>query len=328
MRRAETVANPLTVLLLVVAVVFALVKGLNDGAALVAVTSAGISFVPLAAVAVLAAALVAGPLLVGTRVATTFAAGLVPAHGSASRLSFLIGISSAMLVAGLLAAKGLPTSLTMAIVGGLAGAGVGSGLPVAWLTIGIVTAAGLIAPLLAGIVAAGVLVALGRLPMRHSTRSRLRWLTYWSFGLQALAYSANDGQSMLAVFAVAVGGTTAVQARLPELIVLAVAFCAGTVIGLQRVAPRLTLALALTGPADGIAAELASTASAFAARAFGAPVSMTQTMTAGLAGARTRSGLRRVRWEQASRLVIAWAATLPLSALVGVGLAVGVGALR
>jgi PiT family inorganic phosphate transporter len=233
-----------------------------------------------------------------------------------------------MTVAAFLAARGLPTSLTMAIVGGLAGAGVGSGLPVAWLTTGIVAAAGLVAPLLAGVVAAGVLAGMGRLPMGHSPRSRLRWLTYWSFGLQAFAYSANDGQSMLAVFAVAVGGTSVVEAHLPELAVLAVAFCLGTVIGLGRVAPRLTLGLALTGPADGIAAELASAASAFAARAFGAPVSMTQTMTAGLAGARTRSGLRRVRWEQATRLVAAWAVTLPLSGLVGAAVAAGVGALR
>jgi PiT family inorganic phosphate transporter len=109
---------------------------------------------------------------------------------------------------------------------------------------------------------------------------------------------------------------------------LAVAFCVGTVLGLGRVAPRLTLALALTGPADGIAAELASTASAFVARGFGAPISMTQTMTAGLVGARTRTGMRRVRWEQAARLVTAWAATLPISALVAAAVALVVGAVR
>jgi PiT family inorganic phosphate transporter len=322
------VADGLTVVLLVVAVVFAIVKGLNDGASLVAVTSSGISLMPVAAVLVLGGALVAGPLLIGTRVATTFAAGLVPAHGSASRLSFLIGISAAMAVAAFLATKGLPTSLTMAIVGGLAGAGVGSHLPVAWAKIGIVSAAGIVAPFLAGLVASVVLSGLGRLPRGHSTRSRLRWFKCGSFGLQALAYSANDGQSMLAVFAVAVGGTSAVEARVPELALLAVAFCVGTVLGLGRVAPRLTLALALTGPADGIAAELASTASAFVARGFGAPISMTQTMTAGLVGARTRTGMRRVRWEQAARLVTAWAATLPISALVAAAVALVVGAVR
>ncbi|MGD0985767.1 MAG: inorganic phosphate transporter [Acidimicrobiales bacterium] len=320
--------NPLTTILLAVAVVFAVVKGLNDGASLVAVTSAGISLMPLAAVLTLGGALVVGPLLVGTRVATTFAIGLVPAHGASGRLSFLIGISAAMAVSAFLATRGLPTSLTMAIVGGLAGAGAGSGLPVAWSTVAIVVAVGLGAPLLAGIVASLVLSGLGRLPRGRSTQSRLRWLNYSSFGLQALAYSANDGQSMLAVFAVAVSGTSAVEAHLPELTVLAVAFCSGAVLGLGRVGRSLTRALVLTGPADGIAAELASTASAFAARAFGAPVSMTQTMTAGLAGARTRAGLRRVRWEQAARLMTAWAVTLPLSAFVGAAVAVSVGALR
>jgi PiT family inorganic phosphate transporter len=319
--------NALTVVLLLVAVMFALVKGLNDGAALIAVTSSGTSLMPFAAVFALGAALVAGPLLVGTRVATTVAAGLVPAHSASGRLSFLIGISAAMVVAGLLATRGLPTSLTMAIVGGLAGAGAGSGLPVAWLTVAVVVIIGLSAPLLAGVIGSLVLVGLGRLP-RPRTQSRLRWLNYGTFGFQALAYSANDGQSMLAVFAVAVSGTGAVEARFPELAVLAFAFCTGTVVGLGRVGPRLTRALALTGSADSAAAEIASTASAFAARAFGAPVSMTQTMTAGLAGARTRAGMRRVRWEQAARLLTAWALTLPISALVGAGVAIGVGALR
>jgi len=176
--------NPLTTVLLAVAVVFAVVKGLNDGASLVAVTSAGISLMPLAAVLTLGGALVVGPLLMGTRVATTFAIGLVPAHDASGRLSFLIGISAAMAVSALLATRGLPTSLTMAIVGGLAGAGAGSGLPVAWSTVAIVVAVGLGAPLLAGVVASLVLSGLGRLPRGRSTQSRLRWLNYSSFGLQ------------------------------------------------------------------------------------------------------------------------------------------------
>jgi PiT family inorganic phosphate transporter len=319
--------DAMTVVLLGVAVVFALIKGLNDGATFIAVTSAG-SLMPLAAVIGLGCALVAGPSLVGTRVATTFAAGLVPPDGAAGRLSFLIGITAAMSVAAFLAARGLPTSLTMAIVGGLAGAGAGSGLPVAWATVAVVVVAGLCAPVLAGVFASAVLSAIGRLPRARSTQSRLRWFNYASFGLQALAYSANDGQSMLAVFAVAVGGTSAVEARVPELAVLAAAFCVGTVIGLGRVGQSITRGLVLTGPADGIAAELASTASAFAARAFGAPVSMTQTMTAGLAGARTRTGSRRVRWDQAARLMAAWGATLPIAGLTGAVVAASVRVLR
>ena len=318
----------LTCILLALAIVFALVKGLNDGASLVAVTSSGVPLMPLAAVLALGTALVAGPLLIGTRVATVFASGLVPGHGTTGRLSFLIGVGAAMAVAALLASRGLPTSLTMAIVGGLAGAGAGSGLPVAWSTVAFVVVVGLVAPLLAGLVGSVVLGGLGRVIKGRTTRSRLRLMKYGSFGFQALAYSANDGQSMLAVFAVAVGGTSAVNAHLPELAVLAVAFCIGTVLGLGRIGPTLTLALARSGPADGIAAELASTASSFVARSLGAPVSMTQTMAAGLAGARTRTGLGRVRWEQAARLLTAWAATLPTAALAGAVVALGVGAVR
>ena len=51
---------------------------------------------------------------------------------------------------------------------------------------------------------------------------------------------------------------------------------------------------------------------------------MTQTTAAGLAGARTRTGLGRVRWEQAARLLTAWAATLPTAALVAAAVALAV----
>ena len=103
---------------------------------------------------------------------------------------------------------------------------------------------------------------------------------------------------------------------------LAIAFCLGTVIGLGRIGPDPEPWLC-SGPADGIAAELASTASSFVARVIRRPVSMTQTTAAGLAGARTRTGLGQVRWEQAARLMTAWAATLPTAALVAAAVALG-----
>lgn len=313
---------------LALAITFALVKGLNDGAALVAVSGTGVPILPLAAISLLGAAVLLGPLVIGTRVADVFASGLVPADSGAARLSFLIGVAAAMAVAAFLAMRGLPTSLTMAIIGGLTGAGVGSGLRVAWTTVVIVVACGLAVPLLAGLAGSGLLALLSRVIGGRGTAAQLRWVKLCSFAFQAVAYSANDGQSMLAVFAVAIGSTTVVSAHFGQLAVIAAAFCAGTLIGLARVGRRLELALAHAGPADGIAAELASTASAFAARAVGAPVSMTQTMSAGLVGARTRAGLLRVRWEQAAGLFTAWAVTLPSAAVVACLAAAGVRVLR
>jgi inorganic phosphate transporter, PiT family len=50
-----------------------------------------------------------------------------------------------------LAARGLPTSLTLAVVGAIAGAGVGASLPVTWGTVGGVLLLAALAPLGGGL---------------------------------------------------------------------------------------------------------------------------------------------------------------------------------
>lgn len=62
---------------------FSLVAGANDGSTLIAMNLQSKAFRPISSIAVVAPVIAAGPLVVGTRVATTVAPGLVSFEGRA-----------------------------------------------------------------------------------------------------------------------------------------------------------------------------------------------------------------------------------------------------
>ncbi|MCL4508019.1 MAG: inorganic phosphate transporter [Chloroflexi bacterium] len=306
---------------LVIGVIFTFVNGLNNGSTLIAVASVGTGTTLLGATGALGVGLIIAPLLLGTRVATTIAGGLVAAQGASAAQVLLIGVAVAMTVVVMLNWRGLPTSLTLATVGGVVGAGAGALLPVAWGEVGLVVLLGVVAPLLVALGSSLLVRTVASLLSHRLLRSRLRAVSCAGFVLQALAYATNDGQRMLAVFAAGLGINGPVVVHAPELVGIALIFCAGAATGSSRVAQTLRRRLTLPSSLDALTAELASTISALAGSSIGVPVSMTQTTTAGLAGARSAVGWRRVRWEEAARLVGAWAITLPTSAVLAAGVA-------
>lgn len=322
-----------TVLLIGAALGFALVNGANDGGALVATGLKVSALPPLGAIAMLAGALVVAPLLVGTQVAATLADRLVPfgSTGGAvtGRTGLLLAVVTAVAVVGVLSYRGLPTSLTLALVGGIAGAGIGGGLPVSWTVLALVLAAGLAAPAVGA--AAGLLLSrlAGLLPSRGRVGGRIRAMHVGAFGLQCVAYAANDGQKMIAVLAVATGGAGVdgggVAVSPAELALLAALFTVGLVAGVRPAASTLGAEIVAARPPDAVAAELSSAGAVLASAAVGAPVSMTQSVAAALVGAGMSHGYRRVRWRAAGRLALAWLLTLPASAVLAAVLAWGAG---
>lgn len=321
-----------TVALLVAALGFAVVNGLNDGAALVATGLKVPALPPLAAIAMLAGALVVAPVVIGTQVAATLANRLVSfGHGGGDitgEIGLLIAVLTAVAVVVVLSRRGLPTSLTLALVGGIAGAGLGGGLAVSLPTLALVLAAGLAAPLV-GASAGFVLSRLaGMLPVRGRVGRRIKTAHVAAFALQSLAYAANDGQKMLAVFAVATGSVASgsgegVTVPVLALALLAVLFTVGVVAGLRPAATTLSAEIVAARPPDAVAAELSSAGAVLASAAVGAPVSMTQSIAAALVGAGMSYGYRRVRWRAAGRLILAWLVTLPASAALAAALARG-----
>ncbi|BCJ31714.1 inorganic phosphate transporter [Actinocatenispora sera] len=299
------------VLLLVLAALFAVVAGANDGSAIVAAGLRAPGPRPITQIALLLAALLLGPtLLFGTRVASTLAERLVP-FGGGQQGVVLVAIVVSVGVVFTLARAGLPTSLTLALMGAITGAGLGAGLPVQLAVLGEVALAGLLAPVLAG--ALGFALTRGGLRMVggwQATR-RARRLHLAAYCLQCLAYSANGGQKMLAVFAIAAG--TAGSAGWRFVLAAAGLFGLGLVAGVRRAAANLSQGILAVHLRHALVAEICSSVVVAGGGLAGIPLTMSQAVSGGLIGAGASESPSRIRWATALRLAGAWLVTLPAS---------------
>ncbi|SEN47311.1 inorganic phosphate transporter [Nonomuraea pusilla] len=297
-----------TVVLVVVAGLFAVITGVNDGGALLA-TGLKLPAVKPAVGILLMAVVVAAVPLVTFQVARTFTTRLAAFDQPGAQTAMVVAVAGALAVVAVLNARGRPTSLTLAVVGGITGAGLGWGLPVSSGSVGLVLLFGVAAPIAGGLLA-WVLVRV--LVIVTTPRGLPRW--HWAgFLLQTIAYGANDGQKMLAVFMIALGLT---RPTLAYTSLVAVLFALGAMYGLPKAGRSLSRELIVFRPAHGVAAELAGGTAVAACSAVGMPVSMTQAIAGGLIGAGVAQGSGRVRWFAAVKIAVAWLLTLPASGVL------------
>lgn len=309
--------------LLLFVVIFIFVTGANDGGVLIAMC-VRYRTVPLAwFIVILIVVLVIAPLAFGLAVARTLAVGLVPDGEPKATLGFFLGIGFALVVVGGLSRWGLPTSLTLAIIGGVSGAGVGLGQNVSWSVVGRVLLVGALAPVVGALLG----FAFGRLarnlPPSAWLGASLPRAHLVAFSIQCIAYAVNDGQKMIAVTAVAGRALTGhlflldgadPRLRLLALVFISVVFVVGMLSTVREVAPRIGLELVPVRPLDAVIAQLAAAGAVMGSSAVGVPVSMTQSVAAGLVGMSGSQGMRRVRWQPVTRIAAAWMVTLPMTA--------------
>ncbi|MFI6454735.1 anion permease [Streptosporangium amethystogenes] len=307
-----------------VAILFVLVSGANDGATLIGLGLRFPRFPGWAAATILVVVLFTVPYLLGVTVARTFTERLAGLGTSGGAAAFLVGVVIAVAVVAALTGRGLPTSLTLAVIGGIGGAGLGAGLPVSWTDLGTVLAIGACAPM-AGLVLGYLLGAVSRRVPSYRRMSRLVSGTHLlAYTAQCVAYALNDGQKMIAVVSVAVGvsrgglgGVGPIEVPPAWMAALVALFLAGALTSLIRVGGRLGRGLVITRPLHIVTAEAAATGAVLGSSALGSPVSMTQSITAGVVGSAASEGMRRVRWQGVVNVGTAWLVTLPSSMALG-----------
>lgn len=305
-----------------VAAVFALLSGVNDGGTIVAMGLKISSLRLVVAIVILTAAVVAAPLLLGTGVATTLAGRLVSFQGRSGQAALLAAIVSAVGVVAMFARLSLPTSLTLALVGGITGAGWVTNLTTSWRTIAFVLLMSAVAPS-AGAVLAWLLFRVAcHLSAPRGAYRKVRLAHQVAFGLLCLAYGANDGQKMLAVFLAGAGATSGQPPPLSLLAAIGMLFLMGALTGVRRFSDTLAKGMVAMRPTNGVAAEFSAAVVVLLSAGVGAPVSMTQAVAGGLVGTGISEGYRRVRWKTTLHIAMAWALTLP--AAFGAAAAVGV----
>lgn len=314
--------------LLVAAGALAVVYGANAGGTMVA-TGLGIRVVrPIVAVALLGVSIGIAPVLFGTAVASTLSRELVVLDGPTGQLALLAAVVAALVVTTALSAIGIATSLTLALLGAIGGVGFGAGLGVDWPRLAFVLAGVAIAPVL-GLLVAGALRRVLPLWRRGaSAAQRIALLHVVAFSALALAFGANDAQKLLAVVAVASGTTDdPVPAVWWQLLGIGVLFAVGAAIGAPRMARPTTAGLLAVQPLDAAAAELATASVMFAGSVIGNPAGMAQTLSGSFIGIGLVKGRGRVRWEFATKIVNAWAATMPAAFGIACVLGLVIGAL-
>jgi PiT family inorganic phosphate transporter len=302
----------------VVSLVFAAVSGANDGATLAGLATRTGALTPLAAVLLLAGLIALGPWAVGTSVARTVAQRLVGFEGSAGRLALLAAVLASLVVVFTLSRFGLPTSLTLALMGGIVGAGLGDGLRIAWAAVAQVLVIGLVAPVAAAAAGAAAVTALRRLPATVFRGRPGRDGQRLGFVAQCLAYSSNDAQKMVAMMAVATRlSPQQAGLRWPAQLAIAGCYAVGTVAGLRPVAWRVAEQMLAVRPSTAVALGFSASATVLTSTALGVPVSSTQAATMALVGCGFASNRHRIRWHEVRAVGGAWVCTLPASVCLG-----------
>lgn len=149
----------------------------------------------------------------------------------------------------------------------------------------------------------------GRLLGLSAARS-LDLAHYLSAGAVSFARGLNDTPKIAALLLV--GGMLS-----PNLAIIGVGLCmaAGGWLGSRRVAHTLAHGVTPMNPGQGFSANLVTAALVIGASKFGVPVSTTHVSCGSLFGIGIVT--RRARWRSIRHILLAWAITLPLAALLG-----------
>lgn len=328
----------LALLTVAVVILFDYTNGFHDAANIVATVIASRAMTPAQAVVIVGIFEFLGPLLGGTAVANTIGkfvdlSDVPPLFGLGILLCGLIGAIAWNFFTW---AKGIPSSSSHALVGGLVGAVVVAAGPdhVAWgfselFSRGHFTGVTkvLLALVLSPLVGfwAGFLIhraALGLLRAAHPRINRhLRFAQYATAAGLAFSHGANDAQKSMGILTlVLLLGGFIPEFKVPfwVMLVCAAAITLGILSGGWRIVRTLGFAIYRVRPLHALNSQLTSAVVIFGASMIGAPVSTTHVVATSIMGIGASERARAVRWAKAREIAITWVITIPGSAFVAI----------
>jgi inorganic phosphate transporter, PiT family len=313
----------LLVIVVAVALGFDFTNGFHDTANAVATSVSTKALSPRMAVAIAALANLGGAF-VTTAVAKTVGKGIIDT-GLATEKTILAALIGAIAWNLFTWWFGLPSSSSHALIGGLIGAAlVQSGSKgVEWHGIlHKVVIPALAAPVIAGLAAFGLLLALywifqGATPASAGRGFRLGQLVSGTW--VAFTHGANDAQKTMGVIALALfTNGTIHEFYIPTWVKIAagVSIAAGTYVGGWRIMRTLGQRVFSMEPAGGFAAQSSAGVVIYLATHLGYPLSTTHVISGAVMGAGATKRLSAVRWGVAGNIAVAWVLTIPMAAIV------------
>lgn len=312
-------------LVVALALFFDFTNGFHDTANAMATPIATGALKPKVAVAIAAVLNLVGAFL-STEVARTISGGLIREGSEGVRITpvlILAGLIGAIvwnLVTWLL---GLPSSSSHALFGGLIGAvvvGAGFGAIDGAVLVSKILIPAVLAPLTAGLVSF-VATKIAYAITRKRERDGFKRGQIFTSSLVSLAHGTNDAQKTMGVITLTlIAAGTQAPGTGPELWVIAacaLAIAIGTYSGGWRIIKTLGRGITEIEPAQGFAAEAATTATILASTHLGFALSTTQVASGSVIGTGVGRKGASVRWRTAGRIGLGWLITIPAAGLVG-----------
>jgi PiT family inorganic phosphate transporter len=321
------VGTTLLVVVIVVGLAFDFTNGFHDTANYVATWVGTRALSPRAAVAVSAAANLAGAF-VTTAVAKTVGKGIIDT-GLATNQTVLAALLGAIAWNLLTWWLGLPSSSTHALIGGLVGAAlVQSGSRgVQWHGLWEkVILPGAASPVVGFLAAFALMVLVYRLFFRVTPGVAHRGFRLGQLASGtwvAFTHGANDAQKTMGVIALALyahGSISSFYIPTWVKVVAGLTIGAGTYVGGWRIIRTLGQRIYKMAPEHGFAAQISAGTTLYLGTHFGFPISTTHVVTGSVMGAGATRRLSAVRWGVAGNIVFAWLLTLPAAGLVAAAL--------
>ena len=322
-------AFPLLVGLIIVALAFDFLNGLHDAANAIATVVATRLLKPVTAVAFAAFFNFAAYFLALAvpelhRVADTIGKGLIDKDLVTPAVVFgaLVGAMFWNVVTWL---KGIPSSSSHALVGGIIGAGVAhAGLTgVQWGGLNKTLVAIVLSPTLGMILAMLIMLITSWLGVRATAAGAertFRILHLCSSAMYSLGHGLNDAQKTMGIIAVLLYSTGYMQGEfhVPHWVALScyVAIGLGTLCGGWKIIETMGTRITKLSQHQGFSASLGGSFMLFTASWLGIPVSTTHTITGCIIGAGAARRASAVRWQVAGNVMTAWVITIPASASV------------
>ncbi len=319
-----TLALPLLIGLILIALAFDFLNGMNDAANAIATIVSTRVLRPHYAVIWAAFFNFVAFLFFGLHVAETVGRGIVEANVIDPRIIFaaLMGAITWQIITNRL---GIPSSSSHALIGGLVGAGLAKAgtSAVVWYGVWKTVSGIVLAPGLGCLLALFLMLAVSWIFVRftpHGVDHIFRRAQFVSASCYALGHGGNDAQKTMGIIAVLLysqgylGGTFYVPFWV--VITCQIAIAVGTLAGGWRIVKTMGSKITRLTPVQGFCAETGGSIMLFTATELGIPVSTTHTITGSIIGVGAAKKLSAVRWSVAKEIVTAWIITIPAAGLM------------
>ena len=311
----------LTIVIIVIALIFDFLNGMNDAANSIATVVSTRVLAPKMAVLWAAFFNFVAAFGFGVAVAKTIGRGIID-PGIVNQHVILAALLGAILWTYVCTRYGLPISVSHALIGGLAGAGVMKAGLVALNAAGITKVVIFIflAPIIGLIGGFTLMIVVNWLFRGYSGRRVDRWFRIGqlvSSAAYSLGHGTNDAQKTMGIITILLySGGFLQEFEVPMWVILSAhtAIGLGTFFGGWKVIRTMGIKLTHLKPVGGFCAETGGALVLLGTALAGIPVSTTHTIAGAITGVGATRRLSAVRWGLARRIVVAWVLTIPVSA--------------